>query len=93
MQASAWESRDLRKSSRLMKFSCDGSIVSADTSYGLPRIVALAPRTSPGSAILTISVFPPVEDTVSFARPLQRIRRLADLHLPRRATILSDRGP
>src|ERR1041385_5081269 len=58
MQASACEPRNLRKSSRLMKFSCDGSIVSAETSYGLPRIVALAPRTSPRSAILTIRGFP-----------------------------------
>src|SRR5450759_413055 len=36
-------------------------------------MVALAPRTSPGSAILTISVFPSVDEVVSFARPLQRM--------------------
>ena len=57
-----------------MKLICDGSSVSAETSYGVPRIVALAPRTSPGSAILTISVFPSDDDVVSFARPLQRMK-------------------
>src|ERR1043165_8841072 len=74
MHVSAFEPRSLRKSSRLTKFSCAGSMVSAETSYGLPRMVALAPRTSPGSAILTISVFPSVDDVVSFARPLQRMK-------------------
>src|SRR5437764_11561857 len=74
MQASALVLRNFRKSSRLMKFTCDGSIVSAETSYVLPRMVALAPRTSPSSAIFTISVFPSVEDVVSFTRPEQMMK-------------------
>src|ERR1043165_7092157 len=74
MHVSAFEPRSLRKSSRLTKFSCAGSIVSAETSYGLPRMVALAPRASPGSAVFSMRVFPPVDDGGSFPRPPQRMK-------------------
>src|SRR3954453_13060597 len=71
MQASEFVVRNLRKSSRRVKLTCDGSTVSAVTSYGLPRIEALTPMISPGSAIFVMRRFPSDDDIVSFARPLQ----------------------
>src|SRR5208283_3137196 len=55
-------------------FACAGSITSAVNSYGLPVTVAGKPRTSPGSAILTISVRPSTDDVESFTLPLHKMK-------------------
>src|SRR4030095_8046079 len=58
-------------SSRRTKATWQGCKVSAVTSYGLPDMVAMSPRISPGLAILRISVFPPLELIESFTCPSQ----------------------
>src|ERR1043165_225667 len=68
----SWRKR--RKSSRLMKFTCDGSVVSADDLYALPVSTELRPRHSPCWAMRVMRVLPSPDEMLSLTAPRQRTK-------------------